>query len=354
MINQALHRFKENLPFNPWCSTDKRVRDIQSREVAIGYPYIQVNYPQIHYIVFDIDYPSAVFAPEEHDLPIPTITAVNRDNGHAHMLYELHDPVPRNHSRATRSLLRDIKAAYGDILCADKCITSHQQLIKNPLHDKWEVNPIGGGVQFNLRELIEYIPECWKSEKYKRMNEFKVSYSDRNFDECLIPVSRTLSLFDYGRYYAYKNVSECASYDNLYSIVYEHIDEANNNEIIKYFPCKLNYAEVKSIARSIARWTFDHRHNFRNINNGAMGFPSLKGTYRQQDEYEAEVKRRRQMSAERTHNIRRKSTRNKVEEAVEQCIKSGIEPTTAVISKISGVSRSTITRSYYEYIEPYL
>jgi hypothetical protein len=354
MVSQALQRFNDNLPYNPYCSSDKWLRDIQAKEVAVKFPYIQVNYPRINYLVFDIDYNGAVLAPEERNLPMPTITAVNRDNGHAHLLYELSNPVPRTYSRTTSSLINDVKSAYRDILCADKCIIRQKQLIKNPLHSQWDINPMGGGSQYGLVELAEYIPKQWKIEQ-RRMMQFKPSFncSSKTFEECYDnnKHSRNCTLFDYGRYYAYSIAHEHQDSITLYREVLDFIKEANAVKVPKYFNVELPDEELLLIANSITTWIFKNKQSFRKVCSGSMNLPTMKGKRWKPTEYKAEVKSRRQQSAYRTHDLRRQSTSEKIVAAREQCIKDGVEPTTAVVSKLSGINRTTITRSYYGLLQ---
>jgi hypothetical protein len=351
MRHPALQRFRDYLPYNPYCSRSKRLEYIQDKEAAASFPYVQINYPIIRYVVFDLDYAGSALAASDHELPHPTLAVVNRENGHSHCMYELLKPLPRKHSRSTRLLLRDVTGAYGDILCADKCITTQKQLVKNPLHIQWDVIcPTGYGGVFTLSELAEYIPVEWKrardnTRKFPATRDTKV----RTFEETYNPISRNCSLFENGRYYAYSIVCQCSSYDELYGHVLDWIGGLNETKVPRYFPAKLPYSELRSIARSIASWTYDHRTSFMkvDVNEGAMGFPSMKGTVWTRGDYQREVRRRRRLAAKRTNEVRREATKRKIADAVEQCRGNGLEPSARVVSELSGVPLRTV----YNYKE---
>lgn len=349
MRHPALQRFLDHLPYNPYCSRSKRLEYIQDWEVAASFPYIQINYPVIHYIVFDLDYAGSALAASDRDLPHPTLAVVNRENGHCHCMYELLKPLPRKHSRSTRLLLRDMTGAYGDILCADRCITTQRQLVKNPLHIQWDVMcSTGYGGVYTLSELAEYIPVEWKLAR-DNTRKFCVTRDTRvrTFEETYNPISRNCSLFENGRYYAYSIACQCSCHEELYSRVLERIDGLNEAEVPRYFQSKLPYAELRSIARSIASWTYNHRNSFSEVNEGAMGFPSMKGTVWTRGDYQREVRRRRRLAAKRTNEIRREATKRKIADAVEQCRGNGLEPSARVVSELSGVPLRTV----YNYKE---
>lgn len=339
-VFKPLTDFEARLPERPYCSGSKSFAYIRPREEAKKLPYIQVNYPRLDYLCFDCDYEWSEFQAEEVDIPGPTITAINRDNGHAHLFYQVLDPVPRYHSPATKMLLDDVIFVYNLMLRADKCITTQKQLVKNALSPRWEV--LEGYKPFTLSELAEYIPEDlrWVSKAFEKPEE---TLTVKPFEETLDPGSRNRSLFNSARFYAYSVVSEHGSYESLFSDVLDHIHKLNDGEIPKYFPEKiLSLNELKRTAKSIAGFTWDKRSRFRSVDNGAMGFEPIEGLSRTQ--YEAEVKRRRRLSAERTHDLEREETRKKLGRGVYLCLKRGLELTPGNIGAAGRVSRKTVYR----------
>ena len=337
---EPLTDFEARLPERPYCSGSKSFAFIRPREEAKKLPYIQVNYPGVSYLCFDCDYEWSEFKAEEVDLPGPTLSVVNPDNGYAHLFYQILDAIPRYHSQATKSLLDDVIFAYNLMLRADKCITTQKQLVKNALSPRWEI--LEGYKPFTLSELAEYIPDDlkWISKAFAKPEE---TAAVKPFDQTLDPGSRNCSLFDSARFYAYSVVSEHGSYESLYSDVVDYIHQLNDEEISKYFPEKiLSLNELKHIAKSIAGWTWDHKRLFGNVDAGAMGFEPMSGLSRTQ--YEAEVKRRQSLAAERTHDLRQEDTRQKLLRGVYLCLKRGLELTPGNIGATVRVSRATVYR----------
>ena len=340
---EPLRDFEAHLPERPYCSGSKSFAFIRPREEAKKLPYIQVNYPGINYLCFDCDYEWSEFKTEEVDIPGPTLSVVNPDNGYAHLFYQILDAIPRYHSQATKSLLDDVIFAYNLMLRADKCISTQKQLVKNALSPRWEV--MEGYKPFTLSELAEYIPDDlkWISKAFEKPQE---TAAVKPFEETLDPGSRNCSLFDSARFYAYSVVSEHGSYDTLFSDVLDHVHRLNDEEITKYFPEKiLSLNELSWIARSIAGWTWDHRRLFGNVDAGAMGFEPMSGLSRAQ--YEAEVKRRQSLAAERTNDLRGEETRQKLLNGVYLCYKRGLEMIPGNIARAARVSRKTV----YNYMD---
>lgn len=335
----ALENFAERIPFRTHCSDTKQLEFFLPRIYAQEYPYIRMNFPHIDYLCFDLDYASAPIAARECNMPEPTLTMITRDSNHAHLLYELLYPIPKTHSKATRALLKDVIYGYKEVLCADKVITTQRQLIKNALSDTWAV--IKGIERYSLAELAESIPAGFSLDKTYQPPE-RLTLAEKPFSETLNPDSRNVSLFNAARFYAYSIAREHATYDLFYGAILERVIHLNNKEIPKYFPVKIRQtSELHSIARSISRWVFARRNQFKCVNHGAMGFESMKGTYWEPNDYEREVKRRRILSAERTANIKRESTETKIRSAVKLCFKRGIKPTMANIATLAQIHRRT-------------
>ena len=90
-VNADLFADLERWPRRPYCTSDKqtglRIRPLRQ---AIKMTHIQCNRPGLHtWITFDIDRPDAQDAWRDAGLAEPTWTAVNEQNGHAHVVYGL-------------------------------------------------------------------------------------------------------------------------------------------------------------------------------------------------------------------------------------------------------------------------
>lgn len=341
-----LKEFEERLPYTVRCSETKRPQHILPREKAKAFRYIQVNYPHIDYIVYDCDYPEAFTRAMEMDIAEPTLAVVTRETGHAHLFYEIMDPIPRWHSEATELLLRHVTFAYKELLCADKFITTQKQLVKNALSFDWDL--VTGHKPFTLTELAESVPGEFMHRRTTQPPKHE-PLAVKPFDETLVPYSRNCSIFENVRFYAYSIVHSYSSYDALYQAVLNRVVYLNDVEIPKYIPVCFSVkigstSELRSIARSVAGWTWDHRDHFRTVNRNAMGFPSMRGTYWEPHEWSSEVTRRQSLSARRTNEMRRDSTRQKIQKALELCHRRGLEPSVSNVSALAGVHRATVYR----------
>lgn len=349
LLFDPLQNFERKVPYRAFCGYNKRIQYFLPKREAIKFPYVQVNYPSIDYLCYDLDYPAAAFRFEVLDVPRPTLIVITKPSGHAHALYELLYPLPHKQSQQTKHVLEDIIHGYKELLCADRCITSQKQLIKNALSDAWDV--VRGYAPFTLSELVQYIPDDLRTKRNYEP-EARKALTVKSFEETLVPHSRNCSLFQNARFYAYSIAREHSNYVNLYNSVMDFLEHLNDFQILLYFPKKVAKSELCSIARSISKWTFERRYQFKTINVGAMGFDSMKGVCWDPEEYNQEVARRRKLSAHRTHQLRKETTRSRIEEGTKICLKRGIEPTAANISTLAGVSRPTLyNHSFRQIIE---
>ena len=135
----------------------------------------------------------------------------------------------------------------------------------------------------------------------------------------------------------------------------------------------LDRMEVEAIARSIHKNYYLTNKIYisssepieRDINEGVMNFEKMKGL--SEDDYYIEVKRRQQLSAQRTNDIvdieqkkenmrevqraysqeKKAINQAKVDDAVETIRSEGKKITVSVISRVCGLSRNTV-RKYYQ------
>ena len=110
------------------------------RDLATGYPHIQVNSPgSKRWIPFDLDYKGVEKAHERAGIAAPNLIMLNPASGHGHSLHKLANPV--TYSEKTRIIpiryCADIQRGMIRRLDADKAFAGH--LLKNPLSEQWEV-----------------------------------------------------------------------------------------------------------------------------------------------------------------------------------------------------------------------
>jgi len=235
-----LNLFEERLPQRPYCTDDLNELIIRAKKDAIKRRYIQQNdIMNLSWFVYDVDRPTAHFDWYELNAPAPNITAMNTENGHAHLFYGLEIPVhkqPEAHAAPLRyaaaidvALTNKLKAdpAYGGLIC------------KNPLNNFWNVQ-LWESVPYELSWLADYLD--------------LQPYEDRRKYIPPVGLGRNCTLFDLTRHWAYRQIRKQENFFNEEFFIYEIIQYAQmkNSE----FPVPLPYSEVKATGKSIARWTW--------------------------------------------------------------------------------------------------
>jgi len=229
-------------PRRPYCADDlsKGLR-IRSLEQALTKPYVQANPPHLRvWSIFDVDRPGAAFAWEDANLPPPAWAAVNRENGHAHLAYGLMAPVLVDSPDMRQGPLRYLcamEAAFRERLQADDGYSG--LITKNPVHPLWHVLR-GPRLVYELAELAEWVnlPKHLPKRKPEE-----------------IGLGRNVTVFDWLRQYAYRNIRHYKSDVRNFVLWQSHLNGKaleRNGE----FKTPLDPREVWHIAKSVAKWTW--------------------------------------------------------------------------------------------------
>jgi len=232
----------ETLPHKPYCTNDLGNLVIRPRQTAVKMRYIQHNPPcMTHFICLDIDHEHGAMRWAEEYLPRPRWTTQNPANGHAHIVYELKDPVctSENGSYKAMTYLALIQAGLVRKTRADPAYSNF--ITKNPLHGHWRT-------------------EEWTKETYEL--DYLAEFVD------LLPLTpreqenglgRNCTLFDTVRKWAYKAIR-----DNRGSRWEVWLDSVTRQAMSAnmMFSEPLPYSEVKATAKSIAKfcWKQDGYH----------------------------------------------------------------------------------------------
>lgn len=230
----------ESMPFpsRPLCSDDLnnglwRVE----RKDAMRLPYIQAN-PQklVWVLLFDVDRPAAAYAWQDADLPPPTWTTTNPDNGHAHLAYALTVPVACSDAARLKPmrLLARIEHAMTERLGADKGFV--KLITKTPAHERW-ITSVWRQEPYDLDMLREWLPDDLPLPTKVKKSE-------------AIGIGRNVSLFEALRTWAYKQKRHHEKYKSFHQAVMAHAVAINT------FETPLRYSEIKATAKSIAKWTW--------------------------------------------------------------------------------------------------
>jgi len=315
---ETKRRLYENLPEKPYCTNDlTRGLRVRAKNTAFNrYTYLQINrYYQTAYLTFDVDRGGAALAWEEADLLAPTFVTVNPENLHAHLVYELFTPVLlwENAREKPIEWLNAVRRAYTEALDAD---AGYCGLIsKNPNHSRWYV------LDFNARyELVELSESIDLKTRHftpqKGVREDFASEGRNNF------------LFELGRFYAYRKVRQSTDRGELHNSVYAHIENLNITE----FPDPLERNELRHIAKSISKWTWNNREG---ISEGR----------RRKTKDDEDLRARQVQSAYSTAEIKRAATEARIKKVIDTFLREGRTITKAAIAREANVNRSTV----YEY-----
>lgn len=229
--------------------------------LALKKPQIQINPPTLTYwLIFDIDREQGGLAWDFAGLPYPTWSVVNPENGHAHIVYGLEVPVCTSEA-ARLAPLRYLAAVYSALaerMGADKGYAG--LLTHNPTHKQWRTY-WGRRQPYSLGELADYLDLPPYSDHFK-----KDAQNAANQD--VFAYGRNCTLFDQLRAWAYVAVRDYRG--NKVRVWNEAV--AAQAESLNTFATPLMAAEVKSIAKSVAKWVWKHDKEayarFREVQRG--------------------------------------------------------------------------------------
>lgn len=234
--------FVAGLPLRPYCTNSlKHGLVIRPREQAVRKPYLEVNPPKmVHWLVFDIDRDNAAFAWQDtFGLKAPHLAIINPANGHCHLWYKLASPVCRSEAGHLKPLeyLAAIQRTYTSLLGADPGYAG--LVTKNPLHPAHGLlvfRPLSR--PYTLAELasnVDLLPSPRKSEVVQGLG-------------------RNCTVFDTVREWAYKAIKDYWRPGGLSE--WKKALKIESDAINGTFPQPLPESEIRSIAESIASWTW--------------------------------------------------------------------------------------------------
>lgn len=238
-MGEQLELFVSSLPYKPYCSDDLEYGvKILPRTEAILKKYIQANPPAFFgFITQDCDYPNALEHCLDSNGPPPNFSVINKKSGRSHLFWGLKAPVCRTELAHKKPLeyLACIQYALREKVKGDRGYCG--LLSKNPLSSHWLLAE-GRSDFYDLNELAEYLDVPAKLPSHARV----------------LGLGRNVTLFDSGRKWAYKQVLKyrvTGDKDGFYEAVEEALEGMND------FPDPLPFKEVRHIAKSISKWTWN-------------------------------------------------------------------------------------------------
>jgi hypothetical protein len=243
----CLKPFFDHAPHRPYC-TDRLDQGLKVRPLrhAMAYRYLQANGPaQVWTIIIDVDHDIAAQASGQDWTmggPEPNAIVLNPQNGHGHALVYLAAGVTRTSAgrlaplRYLAAIERGLCLAYGGDPAYSGLIT------KNPASKAWQTVERHGKL-WTLDELAAALDLSAANAKTFTPEPGEAYGSGRN-----------VTLFEKVRFWAYKAIRDYwgpGGFDRWHEAVLKHVDDLNAQ-----FPAPLPYSEVRSIAKSIATWTW--------------------------------------------------------------------------------------------------
>lgn len=231
------------LPLWPLASDDLRHGIYRmNRESALGLRYIEVNPHAIsNLLVVDIDHADAALrAIWDRSNWLPNAVVENPENGHAHAVWALREPITRTEYARRAPLAFAAAVTEGLRRSVDGDQAYSGLITKNPVHDAWEAEWITDHL-YELDELRENLesagfmpPVSWTRTRRKKP----------------IGLGRNCDLFESARTWAYREVkNHWGDAAGLHQAITAHAHMLNAE-----YTEPLRYAETKAIAESIWRW----------------------------------------------------------------------------------------------------
>lgn len=241
---QDLFEDQTRWPKKPYCTDDLEAGiRIRSLKQALTKQYIQANPPHLRvWSIYDIDRPGGGLAWEDANLPPPAWASINKENGHAHLVFGLTAPVLTNSMEARQAPLRYLNAvemAFREKLQADPGYSG--LITKNPQHPLWWTLR-GPNLSYELGYLAEFV----NLDQFKSRQGVKVAE---------VGLGRNVTVFDFVRLWAYKNVRKYLGQKGGYVLwqkaVYDRCMARNFD-----FANPMDSREIYHIAKSVANWTW--------------------------------------------------------------------------------------------------
>lgn len=205
------------------------------KKEALCKPFLQLNSDsKISTIILDLDYADSACSWEDNNLPPPTFVIVNPTNQHSQIGYGLSAPVCKTEFARRKPLdyLRAIQWALTKRVRGDFNFVG--PLSKNPLSANWRLWEPANCPLYELNLLAEYV------ELPKKLPRREPG------------IGRNCDLFaDLGRW-SYRAIRDYwdGSFDRWAEAVLLNAEDLNT------FPIPLTHGELKSIARSVAKYTW--------------------------------------------------------------------------------------------------
>lgn len=231
------------LPQRP-LATDSFIAGLhrERRPVAFKRRYVEANPRALsNLLVVDIDHEDAVMrALWERPQWLPNALVENPENGHAHAVWALNEPVTRTEYSRRKPLAFAAAVTEGLRRSVDGDTGYSGLITKNPIHEDWDTM-WNTGKLYSLAELENHLtdarfmpPATWARTRRKRP----------------VGLGRNCSLFESARTWAYREVRKhFGDSIGLFRAISAHVKHLNGD-----FSEPLPENEAQQIAKSIHHW----------------------------------------------------------------------------------------------------
>ena len=315
-----LSLFRKSLPRKPYC-TDYIKSGLMVRAVstAVNKRYIQPNHVNSKlWLLYDIDRPFCVeTVTNELNLPTPTIFIQNPENNHAHLLYALQTAVHLNDNSSAKAIrfAGAVDTAMTHALEADAAYAG--LITKNPLHEHWRTYTFNAS--YDLADFAEYVDLQAFNDKRKLVGA--------------VGLGRNCDLFDKLRRWSYQAIKHfygTGNQEQWFNAVLARSERFNCD-----FQAPLLFSEVKSVARSVAKYVW--RFHDPNFATGNRGRDALEGN-------QLNLAEKQVLSATVTNRQRRERTEQAIVHAVVRLQAANKKVTQKAVAELSKLSTPTIKR----------
>ena len=312
-------KFVEGLPALS-CVTDNYTRDgieRKTKRYAVTYKNIQYNpNSMVRAFCYDVDSSNGLHQWSDNNCLPPNWISVNPKNGHAHYGYLISAPVSRTFKSKPKPQLfaNAINKGMTVKLGADKAYGGF--MTKNPLHECWSTYTLEENA-YDLNDLADDVNLIWKA----------TCRSESQSGE----LGRNCTLFEQLRQWAYRNVQRHRTYGTKDSFL--EATRATADSYNSQFDEPLSPGEVKSVAKSVATWTYKH-YTGDGKNRGVCELASKGHGLAMSD--------RQSIGAAHTNRVRKEATEKKIMESVAFLKTSGKKVNVSSVAVFSGLSRPTV------------
>jgi hypothetical protein len=338
-IDSVIQDFIDSLGHKAQCTDNiKEGVRLLPKSYAVQKRYISINHKLAFYIWLDIDnvrpdqFDSIESRIIDENIPRPTLVIRNRDNGRGHAAWRLDRPVcmTENGHKAPQDFFKAIRRAFAIRMGADMNFTGTH--VKNPcLTDHYVVTT--NNISYSLDELAAVMDH--KMAFYATTKQAMQRQEASSEDKPLQGFSRNCDLFNTTRTWAYDEVKFYSDYlsweENCLCYVRSH----------NTFSEKLPFKEERSIAKSIAKWTWQNRAVLQSQNYKR---PKLDST---------EIKQRQSKAAAITNAKKKQATIKRLEAAIAKLIETGRVVTKKAVQLISEVCYKTVQR-YWDDLKNFI